>query len=140
MRALGKGSGSPCPALLLLILIDRFTCPRRMHILGRWCSTPCTEVNEILESVPIWLSLILLIRCCCPSSGGISYYPPPPHSSSRRLEPLLPPLTAHSCSPLPSPPLRLCLASRLLSTVIKSETSLAASLPTGSKQCLVGCP
>ena len=44
--------------ILLIILLDRSPCPEGVRILGRWCSIPCTEAQETLDSVPIWLCLL----------------------------------------------------------------------------------
>ena len=33
---------------LPLLLLDRHLCPDGMNIVGRWCSTPCTEANKKL--------------------------------------------------------------------------------------------
>ena len=37
---------------IILLLIDRPPCNDGMRIVGRWCSTPCTEATETLEYVP----------------------------------------------------------------------------------------
>ena len=37
------------PELFLIFLIDRPPCTNRMRILGRWCSTPCTDSKETLD-------------------------------------------------------------------------------------------
>ena len=37
---------------LLLLLLDQPPCNDGMHIVGWWCSTPCTEATETLDSVP----------------------------------------------------------------------------------------
>ena len=38
--------------LLLLLLLGRPLCPDGMLIVGQWCSTPCTEAKETLDSIP----------------------------------------------------------------------------------------
>ena len=59
--------------LLLLLLLERSPCIQGVQILGKWCSTLCTEAKETLDSVPIWFSFLLYIHCCCNRSGGIDF-------------------------------------------------------------------
>ena len=90
--------------------------------------------------VPIWLSLLVCVRCCCPSSVGILSLSPPPFSTSR-IPVLLPiPLTACSCTSIPLPPPQIRSGLWLPYIIRKRAPSLAVRLPTGSNQCLIGHP
>ena len=114
-------------------------CLNGVRILGRWCSTPFTEANETLDSVPI--GYVLYSRPVCSTRHitltHVTQGPSPPPSKSRlrippgppldkRPEPNPPPVPARSFHPLPLPPFRICLVPRLPSTVGGSEPSLAA--------------
>ena len=59
--------------LLIILCLDQSQCPKGMRITGRWCSMPWTDSKETIDSVPIWLSLLLCIRFYCSISGGITY-------------------------------------------------------------------
>ena len=37
----------------ILLILDHYMCPDYVRIIVRWCSTPCTEAKETLDSVPI---------------------------------------------------------------------------------------
>ena len=78
--------------ILLSIILGWFPFNKGMCIIGRFGSTPSTEAKDTLASVPIWLSLILCVRCCCPRSWGILYYSPHfiPPANPRPLPPLHP--------------------------------------------------
>ena len=54
-------------------------CIEGVLIVGWWCSTPCTNSKETLDSVPIWFSLLLCIRFWSSISRGLPFYPLPPH-------------------------------------------------------------
>ena len=84
---------------LILLLLGRSPFPDEVCIVGRWCSTPCTEAKETIKSVPIWLIALLCTRYRCPSSGSLPFKSPsftPPAHPCPPMPPLLP-------SPFPPP-------------------------------------
>ena len=38
--------------IYILLLLVRPPCPNGIRIVGWWCSTPCTDAKETLDSVP----------------------------------------------------------------------------------------
>ena len=105
--------------ILIIILIDRPPCPEGVHILGRWCSTPCIVAKETLDSVPIWLSCFFLSVAVFPASG-VFCHNPPPSPLAERLDPPTQPFPAWLFSPLPLLPLWLHSPPRLPATISDS--------------------
>ena len=67
----------------ILILLVRPPCPNGIRIVGEWCSTPCTEAKETLDSVPYLVNsatLYFLFRC--PSPGVFLSSPRHPSSAT----------------------------------------------------------
>ena len=100
--------------VLLLILLERALFPNGVRIVGKWCSTPCTEANETLDYVPI---LLVTLRCTfyrCPSPGVFRFIPLL-YSSSPSLSPYVSvasvfcapdisrPACSHHCIPIRAP-------------------------------------
>ena len=75
--------------IYLLLLLDRHSCTNCMRIVGQWCSTPLTESQKTLDSVPYLVNFATLY-----------FYSVVPVQESFYLPPIttLPP-------PLPPPPL-----------------------------------
>ena len=49
--------------LLIILLLKQSLCPNGVLIVGRWCSIPCTEATETLDSVPILFIALLCNHC-----------------------------------------------------------------------------
>ena len=67
--------------VLLIIILNIPSCPDDMRIVGWWCSTPCAEAKETLDSFPYLVNfamLYFLFRCPIPgvflSSPHHSYF------------------------------------------------------------------
>ena len=67
--------------LLLILILDRSMCPDGVRIVGRWCSTPCTEAKETLDSVPIELRFYSR-PVCSTCHINFTHVTPPPLSPS----------------------------------------------------------
>ena len=39
--------------MILLLLLDRYMCPKGVGIIEQWCYISCTEAKRTLDSVPI---------------------------------------------------------------------------------------
>ena len=64
--------------IIIIIILDQYMCTKGVRIVSQWCPTPNTEAKETLDSVPIWFSFLICIRCCFPSSGVFHFNPPSP--------------------------------------------------------------
>ena len=89
--------------LLLLLLLDRPPCPDGMRILGQWCSIPCTEAKETLDSVPYYLIALRFISIFShPSPGVFLSYPrhssPPSSSDTAAAASIAPARSTPACS------------------------------------------
>ena len=62
---------------LIFILLNQYLCSDGVHIVGRWCSKPCTEVKYTLDSVYIWLITRHCTHYRCPRSGSLPFQNPP---------------------------------------------------------------
>ena len=97
----------------LLLLVNWFPCPDGVHIVGRWCSTPCTEAKETLYSVPILWIMLNSTRYPCFIPGGFYFNtscnipdyplppPPPPPPYPLPLSDQWPPVTTTTNPPMP---------------------------------------
>ena len=91
--------------LLLLLLLVQPLCPDRMCIVGRWCSTPCTEAKETPDYVPSLVKFVICILFWFPGPMVFLFVPyvtPPPYPLPVSPPPLLlllpPPGLMSACS------------------------------------------
>ena len=98
------------------LILGRSPFPDGVIIVGRCCSTPCTEVKDTLDSVHIWLKLSTLYSLPLSELGSLPFFssvtslshirPPPPPLPSYPLPPpdqcLPAPTTASTFTPLVS--------------------------------------
>ena len=73
MYGLENPTDTYCSSFLLL---GRSPCPDGVIVVGWWCSTPCTEVKDTLDSVPIWLKLSTLYSLPLSQLGSLYFFPP----------------------------------------------------------------
>ena len=59
----------------LLLLLGRPICPDIILIVGRWCSTPCIEDKETLDSVPKLVIYRYLYSYVLSTPRGLFYFP-----------------------------------------------------------------